>query len=226
MESRIHEYLAEICNGIYFLSTPMKGQFPYCYSFLFTGNENILIDAGTDKSILTAIDRKIGIDVLIISHSHPDHIRYWDALSHRKLMFPAETPDTVYNLEQLGERYMGSLEKGLHWVRTIAKMLDIVEFRKPDGRFSNGFIFENGETHIEAIHAPGHLNDHYCFFEHNTATLFTTDIDFSSFGPWYGNPEGKHRKNYVHAVQKGLFISQASPRRRHDSNVQGFPGRL
>ncbi|MEZ4550758.1 MAG: hypothetical protein R2874_09855 [Desulfobacterales bacterium] len=35
---------------------------------------------------------------------------------------------------------------------------------------------------------PGHLNDHYCL-DHESRTLLSTDIDFSSFGPWYGNPE-------------------------------------
>jgi glyoxylase-like metal-dependent hydrolase (beta-lactamase superfamily II) len=200
-----NKYLESICDNIYLVSTPMKGLFPYCYSFLITGNQNILIDAGTDKDILRAIDDDTGIDVLVISHSHPDHIRSWDALSHRKLYLPEETPDTVFNLEQLGERYMGSPETGRHWVNTIAKMLDIVPFREPDIRFSHGTVIQNGPTNIEAIYAPGHLDDHYCFFEHNSGTLITTDIDFTSFGRWYGNPEGKI-KPFRESIKKVMAI--------------------
>lgn len=204
MKLQDNKYLERICDNVYLISTPNKGQFPYCYSFLIAGNENILIDAGTDKDILRAIDHDTGIDVLVISHSHPDHIRSWDALSHRKLYLPAETPDTVYDLEKLGERYMGTRERGIHWVNTIARQLDIIPFREPDARFSHGTVFENGQTRIEAIYSPGHLDDHYCFFEHRSGTLITTDIDFTSFGPWYGNPEGKIKpfKESIETVMK------------------------
>jgi metal-dependent hydrolase (beta-lactamase superfamily II) len=41
------------------------------------------------------IDKEIGIDKLIISHSHPDHIRRWQVLSHRELSSLNETPDSV-----------------------------------------------------------------------------------------------------------------------------------
>ena len=39
------------------------------------------------------------------------------------------------------------------------------------------------------MHAPGHTDDHYCFYLPNEKIMLTTDIDFTSFGPWYGNPE-------------------------------------
>jgi len=83
------------------------------------------------------------------------------------------------------------MERGLHWAEVFRKEFGITSIRKPDGRFSGGDIFDNGTSRIEAIHSPGHLNDHYCFFEHNTGTLISTDIDFTTFGPWYGNPEGR-----------------------------------
>jgi len=199
------KYLEKICDNIYLLLTPTQGQFPYCNSFLFTGNENILIDAGADKDVLREIDRDIRIDTLIISHSHPDHIRSWDVLSHRKLLLPAETPDSVYELEELGERYTGTPERGYHWIESIGKMLDIHALRKPDGRFSDNDIISNGSVCIEAIYTPGHLADHYCFFEHESGTLFSSDINFSSFGPWYGNPEGRI-KPFIKSVERVMSL--------------------
>ena len=181
----------EIASNIYLLDAPKNGQFPYCYGFLFTGDKNILIDAGADEELILSIDRKIGIDTLIISHTHPDHIRCWHLLSHRELFLPMETPDSVHKLESLGERFVGSRERGIYWADIIGRLLDLQPFRQPDGRYSDGDIFDIGTLRIEAIHNPGHLNDHYCFFEHITGTLFATDIDFTSFGPWYGNPEGR-----------------------------------
>lgn len=183
--------IQRIAENIYILLAPQKGQFPYCHGFLFTGDENILIDAGMDEDLILGIDKEIGIDTLVISHSHPDHIRRWYVLDHRRLLLPAETPDSVYDLNLLGERFVGTKERGIRWANVIGKTLGLRPLRKPDGRFSNGDIFDIGTARIEAIHTPGHLDDHYCFFEHKTGTLISTDIDFSSFGPWYGNPEGR-----------------------------------
>lgn len=194
-------HISKICENIYLVEAPERGQFPYSHSFLFTGEENILLDAGTDEELIKRIDREIGIDTLVISHSHPDHIRRWSVLAHRKLLLPEETPDSVYDIESLGERYVGTRERGLHWVDAIGKRLGIEPLRRPDGRFGNGDMLDNGTCRIEAIHAPGHLDDHYCFFEHNSGTLFSTDIDFTGFGPWYGNPEGRIRP-FIDSVKK------------------------
>lgn len=42
---------------------------------------------------------------------------------------------------------------------------------------------------FRAIHTPGHLADHYCFFEESRGILLTFDIDLTPFGPWYGHVE-------------------------------------
>ena len=55
--------------------------------------------------------------------------------------------------------------------------------------------YEPGETlklagvEIETIHAPGHLASHTLLLLPD-GTLYLSDIDLTSFGPWYGNPEG------------------------------------
>lgn len=183
--------IIEICDNMYLVEGPDKGRFPNCHSFLFTGEKNILIDAGGDNDFIARLDNELGIDSLIISHSHPDHICSWHVLNHRKLIVPAEMPDAVFNLNNLGERFTGTRERGIHWVNIIGKIIGIQALRQPDGRFTDGDIFDIGTVQLEAIHTPGHLDDHYCFFEHKTGTLFTVDIDFTRFGPWYGNPEGK-----------------------------------
>ncbi len=217
-------HISKICENIYLVEAPERGQFPYSHSFLFTGEENILLDAGTDEELIKQIDSEIGIDTLVISHSHPDHIRRWSVLSHRRLLLPAETPDSVYNIGTLGKRYVGTMERGLHWVEAIGKRLGIEPLRHPDGRFGNGDIIDNGTCRIEAIHAPGHLDDHYCFFEHNSGTLFSTDIDFTGFGPWYGNPEGRIRpfidsvKKVMHLPYKRVCTSHKAP---HEGNATG-----
>ena len=72
--------------------------------------------------------------------------------------------------------------------------LGIHPLRRPDRRFDDGEILDFGSIQLQAIHAPGHLDDHYCFLEVTSGTLFSIDIDFTGFGPWYGNPEGDIRQ--------------------------------
>lgn len=186
-----HPAVTRLSDHAYYIEAPMNGRFPFCNSFVFTGHETLLIDAGLGEDLMRELDRIFKFDTLLISHSHPDHMRSWKTFENKRLLLPAETPSSVMDLEQLGIRYTGSGECGRHWVETIGKPLGIQPFREPDGRFKNGDILDTGGARIEAIHAPGHLDDHYCFFDHVSKILITTDIDFSSFGPWYGNPEGR-----------------------------------
>jgi len=212
--------IQKITENIYLVIAPEDGRFPYCHGFLFTGDQNILIDAGADEDLISRIDKEIGIDTLVISHSHPDHIRRWFALSHRRLLLPAETPDSAFDINSLGERFMGSRKTGLHWVEEIAKPLGLRALRKPDVRFSDGDIFDTGSARIEAVHAPGHLDDHYCFFEHISGTLISTDIDFTTFGPWYGNPEGKI-KPFKDSIKKVMHLPYSRVCTSHKPPHQG-----
>ncbi|WP_167320857.1 MBL fold metallo-hydrolase [Desulfosudis oleivorans] len=186
-----HPRMLRIADHLYLVRAPAKGRFPFCHGFLFCGGgQTLMIDAGLGPELTQEIDRLCRIDILVISHSHPDHILNWHLLEDRTLLLPRQTPDSVTDLDRLGVRYTGTPERGAHWVNAIGRPLGLRPFRKPDGRFDNGHIFALGPARIEAIHAPGHLDDHYCFFDHGSGTLITTDIDFSGFGPWYGNPEG------------------------------------
>lgn len=197
--------ILKVADNIYQVLAPNNGQFPHCHGFLFTGSRNIFLDAGVDENFLRRINNEAGIDTLLISHSHPDHIWKWRTLSDRELVIPRETPDLCFDLQSLGERYVGSMERGRIWVELIAGRFGITALRRPDARYSDGDIFDTGTLRIEAVYAPGHLDDHYCFFEHNTGTLFSTDIYFTSFGPWYGNPAGNIRE-YRESVRRIMAL--------------------
>jgi len=177
-------------NNFYFIQAPGRGLFPFCNCFLLTGKETILVDAGLSEKQIKSIDEEVRIDRLVVTHSHPDHILRWHLLSDRILMFPQETPDCINDLQLLGERFTGTVAGGTDWKHMIGDGLGFQPVRKPDVLFCDGDIIDAGEgLQLQAIHAPGHIDDHYCFFEKSTETLITTDIDFTSFGPWYANPE-------------------------------------
>jgi hydroxyacylglutathione hydrolase len=189
MDLKQQHDIIELSNDLYVINGDNKARFPFCNAFLITGSETVIIDAGIGNDRLRQIDQKTRIDRVIISHPHPDHISGFGMLKDRHLMLPKETTDAVNDLLTLGTRFTGSPENGAWWAEFIGKALGIEPLRDPDSRYENGDMLDFGSVQLEAIHAPGHLNDHYCFFDHKSKTLLTTDIDFSSFGPWYGNPE-------------------------------------
>lgn len=181
--------VVELAPGLYVIAGRNKSRFPFCNAFLITGTETVLIDTGIGYKKLKALDEQCHIDRVIISHPHPDHISGFDLLRDRILMLPEETPAGVDDLFKLGRRFTGTEENGRMWADFARNILNLEPLREPDGRFGDGEVLDFGGIQLEAIHTAGHLYDHYCFFDRNSRTLITTDIDFSSFGPWYGNPE-------------------------------------
>lgn len=149
----------------------------------------MLIDAGIGAQRIEAVDKALPIDTLVISHPHPDHILAWHALAGRELLLPAQTPDSVFDLTLLGHRFVEHKTDAAYWTRTVKTWLGIHPLRAPDRRYEDGQVLDFGPVQLQAIHAPGHLIDHYCFLETESKTLFSIDIDFTGFGPWYGNPE-------------------------------------
>ncbi len=208
-----------LSSGVYLVPAPNKGRFPFCHGFLIAGRETVLIDAGVGKRTIEAIDRERRIDTLIVSHPHPDHIFACPLLADRRLLLPRETGEEVEDLEALGLRFTGSPEEGRHWAAGI-RLFGISPLGKPDGRFGDGEALDFGGVELEAIRAPGHLEDHYCFFERSGGTLITTDIDFTSFGPWYANVEGDIEK-FEESVRKIMALPYERACSSHKMPVEG-----
>lgn len=183
------DFIDELAEDFFLVRGEGRGQFPFCNGFLIADKEVLLIDTGMGAERISEIDRRKRIDQVIFTHSHPDHILNWHLLKDRHLLFPKETPNTVHDLEQLGRRFAGNGEGGARWTEIFGRRMGLVPLRLPDSTFSDGDVLDLGGTKLEAIHTPGHLNDHYCFLDRKSGILITADIDFSSFGPWYCNPE-------------------------------------
>ena len=186
-------FIHPVTDTIHMAGGPGNGRFPHCNSFLLCGDRTVLIDAGIGVQRIDAIDRQMRIDTLVVSHPHPDHILAWHALADREIILPAQTPDSVFDLTQLGRRFVEGREDAAYWTQVVESQLGIHPMRPPDRRFADGDVLDFGAIQLQAIHAPGHLTDHYGFMELRSKTLFSIDVDFTGFGPWYGNPESDLR---------------------------------
>ncbi len=211
----------KLAKDLYLIEGDNNARFPFCNAFLITGKETVIIDTGIGTDKLKDIDQEKRIDRVIISHSHPDHIAGYGVLRDRHLMLPKETGEEVNDLLLLGTRLTGSQEDGEKWAAFVKNILHIEPLRDPDGRYGNGDILDFGTIRLEAIHVPGHLNDHYCFFDHESKTMLSTDIDFSSFGPWYGNQECSIEP-FIDGIRKVMAFPYEQVCSSHKSPITGL----
>ncbi len=210
----------QLGDNFFFVRGEGNGRFPSCNGFLLTNKETVLIDAGMGEEKIREIDKEHRIDVLIVSHSHPDHIRYWHLLEDRFILMPRETPESVTDIQLLAERFTDTAEGAEHWAMLAKERFGVRPMRLPDERFEDAQVLKLAGAEIEAIRAPGHLDDHYCFLEHRSGTLLSTDIDFTSFGPWYGNPESDV-ETFRQSVEKVMKLPYSRVCSSHKPPVEG-----
>ncbi len=202
-------FLQPVAKDLWLVHGPENGRFPHCNGFLMIGDRTVLVDAGIGAERIGEIDRRTRIDTLIISHSHPDHILSWHVLNDRQLLLPAQTPVSVGDLRLLGQRFVEDRKEAQYWTWVASSRLGIHPMRRPDHQFVDGEVLDFGSIQLQAIYAPGHLDDHYCFLEKRSGTLFSIDIDFTGFGPWYGNPEGD-----IHRFRESVSMIRNLPYRQ------------
>lgn len=145
-------HIQQLSGNFFFIQGPDQGRFPFSNSFLIDGSPRVLIDAGAGEAIIRELDKEKRIDVLLITHSHPDHILAAHVLNDRHLMLPNETPDSVHDLFELGKRFTGTDQGACYWKNRMVEGYGFHPLKQPDSRFSHGDSLEFGPVRLEAVH--------------------------------------------------------------------------
>jgi glyoxylase-like metal-dependent hydrolase (beta-lactamase superfamily II) len=181
------ESLVPIIPGLSLVSAENNGRFPYAHSLLVEGTARVLIDTGCGERALDALRRKWHVDYIIASHSHPDHTALNWKFNGTPIYAPAYTADTFGDFERLSVRFVGQ-ELASEW-RALIRATTNFQSALPTHTYATEHVFDFGKVKLGAIHTPGHTADHMCLFEPTYGVLLAFDIDLTSFGPWYANPE-------------------------------------
>jgi glyoxylase-like metal-dependent hydrolase (beta-lactamase superfamily II) len=161
------------------------GRYPDGHSLVVRGREEtILIDpsltiAGADRP-------PDGIDRLLISHAHEDHL----AGVFRYPLQPIHAHDAdlagLQSLAGLMNVYGLPADIEPRWAREVVERYHYVE--RPDATgFRDGDVFDLGGVTLRVVHLPGHTSGHCGFFVEPGGVMLLADIDLSSFGPYYGD---------------------------------------
>ncbi|MCE4624720.1 MAG: MBL fold metallo-hydrolase [Desulfurococcales archaeon] len=160
-----------------------RGRFPGSNCLLVKGAKKaLLVDAGCrEEQVLEARDR---VDAVLYTHIHPDHIPRHSLLRGKPMIAPL--PDSIYHdLEGLARRYAPEIWRD--WINYVHTVFSLRELPTIDRAYGAWEEVRVGDISIQTVPAPGHTLGHTLLLIDKH--LHLSDIDLTSFGPWYGHPE-------------------------------------
>jgi len=164
---------------------PGGGRFPWSNCLLVeSGRARILVDTGCCEAL-----RSLGaVDFVVYTHFHPDHFRCIElAPGQPRILAPIhEEPYSGAGLRELALRFAPGAWR--EWVRMAINLMGVKGAPKVDEYYKPGETLRLAGVDLETLHAPGHMASHTLLVLPD-GTLYLSDIDLTSFGPWYGNPE-------------------------------------
>jgi glyoxylase-like metal-dependent hydrolase (beta-lactamase superfamily II) len=182
--------LVPITERLYLVPSPTGGKFPMAFSFLVMGSDtHALIDTGCGEKVCRSVMETYGVDLVINSHCHPDHVSGNHLFAEKELWVPEERAAETGAVERLAKRLVGPDPVVMdHWKNFVRQGLGLDDYRHTK-TFGDNELLDFGGIRFRTIHCPGHLDDHYCLLEPDSGLLLSFDIDLTTFGPFYGNPE-------------------------------------
>lgn len=156
-----------------------------CNCFIVYGQKCAVIDSGNPRAIFDKLrDLSIGIDYLLTTHCHFDHV---SGLRYLK--------ETVGGVVAVHEADSGAIESGdttrvlSHLFRAECPKMSV------DWKLKDGDVVELGGLVLEVLHTPGHTPGGVCFYEPASKTLFSGDTVFDG---------GIGRTDFVGGTDKDL----------------------
>ena len=144
----------------------------------------VLIDAGMGSTHIQPM-KKLGIDVLILSHCHIDH-----RLTRKEI---AGIPVWCHKKEAPYLRDKALFLSATGITRSGFDLMRLID--SADGLFDveinrtlvDGEKIDMGGLTLVTLHSPGHSPGHLAFHIPEHEMLFSADVDLTPFGPFYGH---------------------------------------
>ena len=185
----------EIEPNILFVRGTRRGRFPYSNSLVIRGK--VIMDLGLGLDLVRELVD--GVEFAALTHIHPDHCGgAWIFNERGKRVLSPEGYET--RVDALARRFVDANLRE-DWKRFAMNVVGLRDFEVEP--YSDGdTILRNPE--ITAMRLPGHTEDHHIFII-DGRIVFGSDIDLTSFGPWYGNPESDIKK-FMRSVERAMEL--------------------
>ncbi|MBI9075296.1 MAG: MBL fold metallo-hydrolase [Desulfatibacillum sp.] len=216
--------LVPLSDKLFLVNAPNEGRFPLSHSFLIRGEKTVLIDTGCGLDVCRALMEEFPIEAVYNSHAHPDHIAGNFLFRGIDIFTPDVRSMETGTLDILATRLVGPDPKVMDFWKTFVRQFTGIEDYEATGTFSDGDILDFGGITLQAIHTPGHLEDHFCFWEPENKILMSFDIDLTGFGPFCGNPESDIQA-FMESLDKVMALKPAVAASSHRPPIFKNAGR-
>ncbi len=158
------------------------GRFPFSNCLLVEdGGVKVLVDSGCGRDMLMRV--KGIVDYIVYTHHHPDHISGYHIVEGAPCYSP-QGEEPYKTIEDLGRRFASTSYR--EWINMATSLIGLAKVPRCMYYTPGEDLCIRGLC-LKTISAPGHLQTHTLI--DIDGHLHITDIDLTSFGPWYANPE-------------------------------------
>ena len=193
-------------NPIHLLEGPHHSHFPWCRTLFINDDEKVIVDPGADIRALTQVNNTYHISRVFNTHYHFDHIRGNSIFPNSQILINELEAECFQDRRNIPKR-LGIQEvygeKGIQdWLHYIQQenppQTPYSPSRNPlwysaskrlDGTYQDGEVFTFGRVDMEIINSPGHSEGHCCLLFPRQRVAYTTDIDLTAWGPYYGGSD-------------------------------------
>ena len=159
------------------------GRYPSGNSLLVEGTSECVL---FDPSLSVASAPPEGVDRLVISHCHEDHLAGVFRFPGLPIAVHADDGIGLESLDGLMTMYGWPADIDVGWRREMVETFHYVP--RPDRTtFRDGDAFDLGGTTVHVVHLPGHTRGHSGFLIEPDGVMFLADVDLTGFGPYYGD---------------------------------------
>jgi len=159
------------------------GRYPDGNALVVSGSEETVL---IDPSLTIAAAPPVGIDRVLISHAHEDHLAGVHHYAGVPIHVHAADRLGLTSLDGLMQIYGMAPDTEAAWRREVVDAFHYTP--RPDAAaFEEGDAFDLGGTTVHVVHLPGHTRGHSGFLIEPAGALFLGDVDLTGFGPYYGD---------------------------------------
>jgi glyoxylase-like metal-dependent hydrolase (beta-lactamase superfamily II) len=199
-----------------------EDSFAVCNCMLVEDDVRLMIDSGAG-TILSEVNTS-GIDILINSHRHWDHIKGNDRMINARIVTHPRERIAMQDPTRLTavSGWEGLMDEDI--AEEAQKFGKVPErLLKPwriDGEINDGQIIDCGSTKIEVLLTPGHTSGHCSFLFPDENLIFMADICLTAAGPWYGEDQA-NIDDFVESINRIIALKPAKIITSHRQEIFG-----
>lgn len=213
----------EIAEKIWYVPSKDDGAYPYSNSLFINDEKKLLLDSGVGRRILKKLIKTFGTpDIILYSHGHEDHVPCEKFVPTSQKFIHKNDKLMATSIEELYRVY--GIENSWELRELLDSYFKSFYYRPLTDvkTFTDGKIFDLGQIQVKVLHLPGHSAGHCGFEILNESIIFSSDVDLTSFGPWYGALDSdistfaasikalmQKSPKFMITSHKGLFVDKA-----------------